>query len=177
MKPRVYLAGPDVFNRDFQSIFDQRASYCDAKGLEALIPVDNRLKDASAIYENNIRLLKSADAIVANISPFRGPHSDVGTAFEIGYGKALGLPIWAFSIDRDRLAGRIKSPLDDGRDESGMAIEPFNLRENLMIECALYDRVVHASFECAVDMAASVITIGVKGSERSLGSRVRMTRR
>jgi nucleoside 2-deoxyribosyltransferase len=155
--PRVYLAGPEVFARDFDAMFRYRERYCESKGLTAVIPFDNRLDNAEGIYRNNLRCMDSADAIVANITPFRGPHADLGTAFEIGYGTARKLPIWAFSSDPRKLFERIPSPKGDGRDQDDMMIEPFGLGENLMIACALYDLQAHSSFEAAVDAAAGLL--------------------
>jgi nucleoside 2-deoxyribosyltransferase len=164
VKTRVYLAGPDVFRPDFQDVFDYRSAYCEMRNIKALVPVDNRLSNASEIYEHNVRLMDSADAIVANISPFRGPHCDVGTAFEIGYGKARGLPIWVFSDDTRKLSARISSPLHDGKDSDGLSIEPFSLYENLMIEFSVCDRVLHKTFESALDTAAQALVKQGRGS-------------
>ena len=48
---------------------------------------------AELIYRENIVLINSVQAIIADISPFRGPNMDPGTAWEIGYGIAKGLPV------------------------------------------------------------------------------------
>jgi nucleoside 2-deoxyribosyltransferase len=157
MKPSVYLAGPDVFDPDSQRIFATRGDYCATLGIKAIIPLDNTLTSAEEIYKSNVRLLESATAVIANISPFRGPHCDVGTAFEIGYARSRGIPVWAFSKTGLSLAARVGGSENARADAEGVAVEPFGLAENLMIVEALYDRVVHQSFEEAADGAARVL--------------------
>jgi nucleoside 2-deoxyribosyltransferase len=155
MKNRVYLAGPDVFHPDYASLFAARKAICRAHGLEPLVPIDNDAKTASDIYRANVDLLDSSDAVVANITPFRGPHCDVGTAWEMGYGVAKGLPVFAYSTTQEPLASRVarRSP-SATTDVDGMAIEPFGLMENLMIVEGLCGYQVHPSFESAVAAAA-----------------------
>ena len=77
----MYLAGPDIFHPDRNRLFRVRVRFCRAYGLEPLIPLDPETTKA-AIYRTNIRLLDASDAVVANRGPFRGPHDDVGTAWE-----------------------------------------------------------------------------------------------
>ncbi len=160
MKPSVYIAGPDVFDPDFERIFAIRIAYCKELGLTALAPFDNQLTSAEGIFKDNAGLLNSADAVIANISPFRGPHCDVGTAFEIGYAFSTGKPVWAFSKSRSSLAVRVGGLESARADAENMAIEPFGLAENLMIVEALFDRIVHRSFEAAADSAARALLAG-----------------
>jgi nucleoside 2-deoxyribosyltransferase len=54
---------------------------------------DKPANDAATIYRENTKRIRTADAVVADISPFRGPHMDVGRAMEIGYAAALGKPV------------------------------------------------------------------------------------
>ena len=40
---------------------------------------------AGAIFDANIQKIDECSAVIANITPFRDPGMDAGTAFEIGY--------------------------------------------------------------------------------------------
>jgi nucleoside 2-deoxyribosyltransferase len=100
--------------------------------------MDNEISGSSArekaesIYRANVALINSAQAIIADISPFRGPNMDPGTAWEIGYGIAKGLPVYAWSTDPRHLIDRT-SRSAGALDDSGWNIEDFGLVENLMI--------------------------------------------
>jgi nucleoside 2-deoxyribosyltransferase len=102
-----------------------------------------------------LALLRSADGVVADISPFRGPHADDGTAWEIGFACALDTPVFAWTRDADPLAWRIEGSADaDGilRDAQGYAIEDFGAPANLMIVEAC--RTISATPEDAIASAA-----------------------
>jgi nucleoside 2-deoxyribosyltransferase len=156
MKNRVYLAGPAVFRQNAREIFRASTRICEALGLAALIPLDETLAAADAIFSANARLIDSADLVIADITPFRGPHCDVGTAWEIGYAVALGRPVLAYSADTRVLAQRI--PGTNGRDGDGCLIEDFGLAENLMVTGALADRLVHPDLESAATAARDLLS-------------------
>src|SRR5258706_222099 len=103
---RVYLAGPDVFDPDQARIFAERREICRRYALEAIVPIDGQADTAASIYRSNVALLSGADGVIANITPFRGPHCDVGTAWEIGHAVARALPVVAFSATDAPLAAR-----------------------------------------------------------------------
>jgi nucleoside 2-deoxyribosyltransferase len=147
MGKRVYLAGPDVFHPDSLGIFAERREICRRFDLEALVPVDDGAQTALEIYESNVAMLGSSDGVIANVTPFRGPHCDVGTAWEMGYAVARAIPVFAFSATSEPLIARI-AHAETSR------VEPFGLPENLMIVECLSDRQVHPSFEAAAAAAA-----------------------
>jgi nucleoside 2-deoxyribosyltransferase len=103
--PRVYLAGPGVFREDAASYGKMLRKKCNRAGLDGCYPLDADitpdapLATARAIYRANVALIDAASAIIADISPFRGPNMDQGTAWEIGYGIAKDLPVFAWSTD------------------------------------------------------------------------------
>lgn len=152
--PSVYLAGPDVFYPDALARLERHRALCAGLGLTALVPVDNEgargspKEQALAIYRGNLAKMDDAHAVLANITPFRGPHMDPGTAFEIGYFVARGKPVVCYSEASSPLADRVLSwsaqPRAAGapaqRDKNGALIEDFGLAENLMIEGALAHR-------------------------------------
>jgi nucleoside 2-deoxyribosyltransferase len=156
-QPKVYLAGPDVFRPNASQILATHARACEACGLHALIPLDESLTAAESIFVGNVRLIDDADAVIADITPFRGPHCDVGTAWEIGYATAKGVPVFAYSQDPRPLIARIAGT--DGRDGAGCLIEDFGLVENLMIANAPADLMVHSSFAAALDAAAALLRV------------------
>lgn len=153
VSPRVYLAGPDVFHRGHARIFAERSAICRRYGLEPLVPLDDAATTAPEIYEANVRLLRQCDAVIANVTPFRGPHCDAGTAWEMGYAAARGVPVFAFSDARGALLDRVRGAKPAKADGAGMAVEDFGLAENLMIAVSVVDRTIHPTFEAAVAAA------------------------
>lgn len=137
--------------KDAGQILADKEAVCRQLGLNPLSPVDNEvpehLKDpksiALSIYHGNVNQMDQADAIIANITPFRGPHMDSGTAFEIGYFAANKKPIVCYTQTEQDLLGRVLSwseqhsqEHDGFRDKNGHLIENFGLEENLMITSA-----------------------------------------
>ncbi|QNK66821.1 nucleoside 2-deoxyribosyltransferase [Variovorax sp. PAMC26660] len=148
-RPRVYLAGPDVFRPDAVQHFAALVRACNALGMEALVPSDdgaaaaglNGLALARAIYNVNMGLLSEADGVIANVAPFRGAEPDSGTVFEVGVAVALGLPVVAYGVPPSSYASRVQSVRDTQgvlRDASGAAIEDFGLSMNLMLSCSTH---------------------------------------
>ncbi|WP_341990625.1 nucleoside 2-deoxyribosyltransferase [Azorhizobium sp. AG788] len=134
---RVYLAGPEVFRPDAVAEGLRLQALCAAHGLEGLYPLDGGAPDDSAtvIRQRCQAGIARVDAVVANISPFRGTHMDPGTAWEIGFAEARGLPVFLWSNDvralKERVGG-VHGP-DGLRDQDGHMLEDFDQPENLMI--------------------------------------------
>lgn len=160
LRPVLYLAGPDIFRPDGVAEGERLKAICARLGLEGLYPLDGPvLADAGAMRANCLALIDRADGVLANISPFRGPHMDPGTAYEIGYAVARGRPVYLWSAEPRALRARIP---DDGsggmpaRDGAGLLIEDFGLPENLMI--APPGAVVSPSPEAALERAAAELS-------------------
>ncbi|MEP9380370.1 nucleoside 2-deoxyribosyltransferase [Aquabacter sp. CN5-332] len=102
--------------------------------------------------------IETADAVIANISPLRGPHMDPGTAWELGYAEARGKPVFLWTVDRSELIDRIPgAPSDNGwRDGDGHAIEDFGAIENLMI--TMPDTFVYDDPEKAIRAATEALS-------------------
>lgn len=100
--PRIYLAGPNVFRPDAVAFGAALKRKCTDAGLLGCFPLDNEINGSSPaetarlIYEANVALIETSHAVVADISPFRSPNMDPGTAWEIGYAIAKGLPVFAW---------------------------------------------------------------------------------
>lgn len=133
---KLYLAGPDVFLADALAVGQGKQALCQRYGHQGLFPLDPQLAASNpaelsaAIYQANVQLMQQADAIIANISPFRGSGLDPGTAFEIGFFAACGKPVYLYSNNEQPLKTRVTScPLAQG---DGMHIEDFADGDNLM---------------------------------------------
>ena len=146
---KIYLAGPDVFLPDAIEIGRRKAAICARHGLRGLYPLDNAVDlsaaDASlAIFEGNEAMMDAADAIVANLTPFRGPSADAGTVYELGYMAGRGKFCLAYSNDPTSYRDRVARLFDvttsaDGRlvDPEGLTVEDFGWPDNLMMIHAL----------------------------------------
>ena len=164
-KPKIYLAGPSVFDADWEAQANAMKAACAARGATGLYPRDNQgglpvepFARGFAIFEVDRDMVRACDGIVADFTPFRGPSADVGTVWEFGYAQGLGKAVAAFSRDRriyrDRLAEWLPQP--DGR-----AIESFGMADNVMLVgsnlCEEPDRVartvggLYGSFDEAID--------------------------
>lgn len=130
---KVYFAGPDVFRENPDEHFDKVKDLCDQYKITPLIPYNSQLVKSDSIYAYNVLLLSKCDVLVANITPFRGASVDPGTAFEIGYAKALNKPIVVYanynSLD---YKSRVTEDLLEYSSEFPY-VENFGLCENLMI--------------------------------------------
>jgi nucleoside 2-deoxyribosyltransferase len=147
---KIYLAGPEVFLRNAIKIGTTKKKICADYGFEGIFPIDVEInldglsgnEAAFKIFQSNVKLIQDCDIIVANMTPLRGIHMDVGTAFEIGYGTALGKKIYCYSDNTEYLYDRGKNIQDayvddKWRDPEGFAFEDWGLHENLMIEGAI----------------------------------------
>lgn len=148
---RVYLAGPEVFLANAREIGARKRAICTQHGLVGVFPADEEgISDPSlplaeqgiAISAAMERAMRSCDAMIVNVTPFRGPSADVGSAYEMGFMRALGRPVFAYSNDArpflDRVAGFCGGELrrrstGEHEDRDGMAVEPFALHDNLML--------------------------------------------
>jgi nucleoside 2-deoxyribosyltransferase len=145
---KIYLAGPDVFLADAVAIGRRKAKICAQYGLVGLYPLDNAIDLAapdasSAIFKGNEVMMDAADAIVANLTPFRGAGADPGTAYELGYMAGRGKLCLGYSNDPaayvDRVRRFVTVTPNDGRlvDAEGLTVEDFGLPDNLMLIHAL----------------------------------------
>jgi nucleoside 2-deoxyribosyltransferase len=149
--PRLYLAGPDVFLPDPLAQADRKKALCRQYGFEGVFPLDaapdlagvRGPADAGlAIARANEETMRACDLAVANATPFRGPSLDPGTAYEMGFMRALGKPVFAYANAPgpylDRVEAHYGTPLvreGGGRwtAPDGMSVEDFGLADNLMI--------------------------------------------
>ncbi|MEQ1647554.1 MAG: nucleoside 2-deoxyribosyltransferase [Hyphomicrobiaceae bacterium] len=150
MRRRIYLAGPEVFLPDPIAAGRAKVALCDAHGFEGLFPLDAALDlsgltkhaQAARISAANEGLMRRADVLIANLTPFRGVSMDSGTAFEVGFMRALGRPVFGYSNAPSDFAARARAFREHGFapedcDRADIQIEDFDLAENLMITEAI----------------------------------------
>jgi nucleoside 2-deoxyribosyltransferase len=147
---RIYLAGPEVFLPDALEVGAKKIALCAKHGFEGVFPLDASLdlsglakvEQARRISAANEALMRGCDLLIANLTPFRGVSMDSGTAFEVGFMRALGRPVLGYTHAmpdyRQRAEHYRRSPPGltdvDGPD---IEIEDFDGAENLMIEAAI----------------------------------------
>ena len=148
--PRIYLAGPEVFWSDAPGLGREKCLLAAAAGFEGVFPLDqaldlsglSRLAQARRISLANEALMQTCDLLIANLTPFRGASMDAGTAFEVGFMRALGRPVLGFTNTtpdyKPRAAAYRTRGIPAGDcDGPHVEIEDFDLAENLMIEIAI----------------------------------------
>jgi nucleoside 2-deoxyribosyltransferase len=146
-----YLAGPDQWFPDAEAHSRRKHELCAAAGFVGVSSFDGVLVEtapseamAREIYADSIARLRQCDALVANLTPWRGPGCDPGTAFEVGFAAALGKPVFAYLNvgDEDEadyparveaLVGAARGADGRWRDQLDCEVEDFGLPENLML--------------------------------------------
>ncbi len=158
---RIYLAGPEVFLDNHAEISRRKKAICREHGLVGVFPLDagfdftglSKRQAGLSISKANEDLIRSCDLLIANLTPFRGPSADAGTIYELGFMRGLGRPVYGYSnvdasfFDRTKtLLGKELRKRCDGtlEDAAGMALEDFDLVDNLMIAGAgpVFERAV-----------------------------------
>ena len=150
---RVYLAGPDVFVPDPDARAAALKAVCARHSLVGVSPLDeieepvgwSGLPEARRIALRNEAHMTGCAALIANLTPFRGPSADAGTVFEVGYMRALGRPVFGWSnaaapfTERTLVFLGANARNVDGawRDHEDMLVEAFGMADNLMIDAAI----------------------------------------
>ncbi len=144
----VYLAGPDVFLPDPAGRAAKLKAICAQHGLRGVSPLDQLaggdpadwagLPEALRIARRNEAHIAGCTALIANLTPFRGPSADAGTVFELGFMRALGRPVFGWSNSAAPFAARTRAFLATQPAEA-LAIEDFpDMADNLMIDGAIH---------------------------------------
>ncbi len=147
----VWLAGPHRLHPAATALGEAKRGLCAAAGFTA-VGLDDRGDDdaergelrAREVYAEVMAAVRAADALVADLSPFRGPGPDAGAAFEAGVAAALGKPVAAYmnvaSEAEAELSGRVEAwigaqpdPAGAWRDADGWRIEDLGLPETALL--------------------------------------------
>lgn len=144
----VYLAGPDVFLPDAPARAARLKAICARHGLSGVSPLDPlcggdppdwaALPEPLRIARRNEAHIAGCAALIANLTPFRGPSADPGTVFELGFMRALGRPVYGWSNCAIPFASRTRAFLA-GHPREALAVEEFpGMADNLMIDGAIH---------------------------------------
>jgi len=150
---RIYLAGPDVFLPDAAEQAARKKLICARHGLEGVSPLDPfpepadwaGLPEWRRIASRNEGHISTSVALIADLTPFHGPSADAGTIYEVGFGRALGRPVFAYSTIATKFTARVLGFLGEEaraegtlwRDRESMLVEDFGCHDNLMIDAGV----------------------------------------
>jgi nucleoside 2-deoxyribosyltransferase len=156
MAKSVYLAGPEVFLPNAREVLDTKIALTREAGLIPVSPgdlefpkTDSRWELGLAISAIDEKLMHSADAIIANLTPFRGLAADTGTCFELGFMCAQGKPAFAYTNvkadhgerTRAHYAGQwLVDATGRPRGPDGLMIEDMGFADNLMLHGGVLNR-------------------------------------
>jgi nucleoside 2-deoxyribosyltransferase len=156
MPKSVYLAGPEVFLSNAREILDEKIALTRAAGLIPVSPgdlefpkTDSKWALGLAISAIDEKLMHSAEAIIANLTPFRGLAADTGTCFELGFMCAQGKPAFAYTNVRADHGARTRDYFNGvwstdahgmPRGPDGMLIEDLGFVDNLMLHGGVVNR-------------------------------------
>ncbi|MDX2156181.1 MAG: nucleoside 2-deoxyribosyltransferase [Hyphomicrobiaceae bacterium] len=151
-RKRIYLAGPEVFLPDAVAVGRTKVAVAAEAGFEGVFPLDASLALGGCSKREQGRrialaceaMMRSCDLAVANLTPFRGVSMDSGTAYEVGYMRALGRPVLGYSnvagdIRGRALAYRARGIPQGDADRPDLEVEDFGEPENLMIAIAIVE--------------------------------------
>ena len=135
---RIYLAGPEVFLAAAHEVGAAKKAICARHGHEGVFPLDppalspSGRADWRRIHSANEMLIQGCDALVANLTPFRGVGADPGTVFELGFMRGLGRPVHGYTHDPRHHLHRVPGATPHEhvwRDAAGLEVENHDLAE------------------------------------------------
>lgn len=143
MAKKVYVAGFDLFAADGAVRCSRLHDLCVRYGLDPFVPgfspgasgiTDDNAAPMRAedIFRADITAIDACDVVMANLNPYRGFEPDSGTAFEVGYAFAKGIPVYGYLTDDRPMRDIIGSDVD----ENGYKVEDFDSPLNLMLSCS-----------------------------------------
>jgi nucleoside 2-deoxyribosyltransferase len=155
---KIYIAGPDVFERNSIEIGKNYLHLCEKYGFSGHYPLDNvinfnqeKKQIALDIFRANEKLIDECDIVVANLNAFRGKEADSGTVWECGYAYGKGKTVYGYM---EKIGAYIESfdaneKREEGTffwDKDDRFIEDFDYPVNLMIACSALE-IIEGSFE------------------------------
>jgi nucleoside 2-deoxyribosyltransferase len=189
--PRIYLAGPMVFYPDPETIFHRMKAICRRHGLLGVSPLDNQIglegrSPDRALLEQIVRadmeLMDTLDGGLFCLDGFRrSPEMDPGTAFEIGYMRALKKPLAGWTGDPRDYPAKVRDHFQDTfglklvtaepgakggtsgtmRDPDGILVHSQGCLQNAMIDFGIATAggqvFGHSDWETAFNQAAAAL--------------------
>jgi nucleoside 2-deoxyribosyltransferase len=202
-RPRIYLAGPMIFYPDPETTFDQMKAICRRHGLLGVSPLDNQngLEGKStdrALLEQvitaDMELMDTLDGGLFCLDGFRrSPEMDPGTAFEVGYMRALKKPLAGWTSDPRDYPAKVRDYFRDTfglalvatepgskgatsgttRDPDGILVHSENCLQNAMIDVGIATAggqvFGHASWGAAFSQAATALAAQIVASSSQAG--------
>jgi nucleoside 2-deoxyribosyltransferase len=147
----VYLSGPGRWAPEGQAVIARQRQLCEAAGVAVKGPGEAQLTEQDGseamvreLYAMALASLREADAVIADLTPWRGPSAHPTAIFETGFASAIGKPVFAYlnigDEDDAEYAERVGATVgvevgEDGvlRDADGALVEDFGLPESLML--------------------------------------------
>ena len=164
-KPRVYLSDVIRYEEDAKEVYGRLKELCASYGLEAVTPCDwaegfpetkgfNPYVRAAALTENYCRLVRSCDAVIADLSDYRGYECSNDVGFECGMGFEMGKKLFAYMKDARPCIEKIPhlGEAAEFRDMTGSNVENFNYPANLMFGSSM--KIYEGSFEQVIERVA-----------------------
>lgn len=142
---KIYIAGPDVFRADAETVGINYKRFLNKYGHEGLYPLDNQYSTAAEIIQGNYNLIDDCDLVIANCNSFRGLEPDSGTCCEIGYAIAKGKKIICYLDDNRSQVEKIGAV-----DKNGYYVEDFNYPINIMMAAHKNVKIINGDFYTAV---------------------------
>lgn len=150
---KVYLAGPEVFERNPEIRAQELKEICKKHGVEGIFPLDAVVpceilgspEHGHLISHANEDLIYGCEGVLANLTPFRGPSADAGTIYEVGFACALKKTVVGYTFSNEdfytrtlRHVGPTTRRADGSQEDTNqMLIESFGLMDNLMIPAGI----------------------------------------
>nr|WP_302974358.1 nucleoside 2-deoxyribosyltransferase [Enterocloster clostridioformis] len=144
-RPKIYLADLTRYENDADNIYKSLKNICRENGLEAVTPCDwaeelpkaesaNPYTRAAALTENYRCLVKSCDAVLADLNNYRGYECANDVGFECGMGFEMGKKLFGYMDDTRPCIEKIPhlGETAEYRDMTGNNVENFNYPANLM---------------------------------------------
>jgi nucleoside 2-deoxyribosyltransferase len=154
---KIYIAGPEIFLENAIEVMGAKKRLCAKYGHAGICPFDTDIEEIANTFEcglriaaENERLIDSCDVVIANITPFRGHNADPGTIYEIGYARAKGKTILAYTYSSDTHSDRIcmdyyEHDVEDFKDFKRGSLDKKFIDDFGMAENAMIDGGIHAS--------------------------------
>lgn len=147
MAVTAYLAGPDVFLPDAPAHAARKVAICARHGIEGVPPLNEDVDSLRAlpperawrvIFDKDVAMMRAADVVIANLTPFRGPSADPGTLIEVGWFLGRGKKVFGYSNTATDFAERSRRHVAARPDPvGGLMVEDFGVPDNLMIPGAV----------------------------------------
>jgi nucleoside 2-deoxyribosyltransferase len=147
----IFLAGPDQWFPEAEDHLSRARGMIELAGYTPMIGAGGGLIEtersevmARETYAKTLQTLRTADAVIANLTPWRGVGADPAAAFQVGFASALGKPVFAYlnvaAEDEADVRGRVEAQFGASPDSAGVwrdaddcEIEDYGLPENLML--------------------------------------------